>query len=160
MSYNIDSIVSDCIKNHVGGTRFFDALDDQVRGSNEIVEGLVSIAEIKLAQHRLNACYVVSGKFGLAVGSYLTNTLGYNTVILEGSLRFNEIQDQYTYRKMIEGRKCIFIDDSYFSGTTARKVKELVDLLGGKFLGTIVAYDGSKQKKNNVISLYRYYDKK
>ena len=37
-------------------------------------------------------------------------------------------------------------------------VKEEIERLGGRFIGSLVAYDGSKYKEDNVWSLYRYYD--
>ena len=58
----------------------------------------------------------------------------------------------------IKGNTFLFIDDSYFSGKTALVVKEEIERLGGVFKGTLVAYDGSKVKEENVWSLYRYYD--
>lgn len=41
---------------------------------------------------------------------------------------------------------------------TVLVAREEIDRLGGIFLGTYVAYDGSKNKECDVHSLYRYYD--
>lgn len=53
--------------------------------------------------------------------------------------------------------KFIFLDDSYYSGKTARKVKAAVEDNGGEIVRTYVFYDGSPEKRDDVVSLYRYY---
>ena len=62
------------------------------------------------------------------------------------------------FADQIDGKHFMFIDDSYFSGKTVAVVKEEIERLGGNFLGTLVVYDGAKEKNVNVWSLYRYYD--
>lgn len=38
------------------------------------------------------------------------------------------------------------------------KVKKYVENNNGIFIKTFVFYDGSKEKSNNIISFYHYYD--
>ena len=38
------------------------------------------------------------------------------------------------------------------------KVKEYIESCGGTFVSTFVFYDGSKEKREDVHGIYRYYD--
>ena len=63
-------------------------------------------------------------------------------------------------RPIIRGNDFIFVDDSYYSGTTRDIINAELNKYGGKITRTFVVYDGSKEKDDSVFSLYRYYDEK
>ena len=101
--------------------------------------------------------FISSGKFGIVFQEFIDD-MGYNGIKIEGGLRSNEIQNTEQYREQIQGKYCVFVDDTYFAGRTYGKVKDMVNNLGGCILGCAVAYDGSKSYEPHVYSLYRYYD--
>lgn len=80
--------------------------------------------------------------------------------ILPGGLRFEHQEDfspEYCEIEA-EGKDFIFIDDSYYSGKTARVVQKWMKDHGGKVVKSYVFYDGSYEKRDDVVSLYRYWD--
>jgi hypothetical protein len=54
-------------------------------------------------------------------------------------------------------KKFVYVDDSYFSGKTAEKINNYLSLRNSKISTIEVIYDGSKDRKNNVKSFFRYY---
>lgn len=138
------------LEKYVGGQIFFTELDKAVKFNQQILEELVNKAK------SFHDCLTIaSGEIGLSM-----HNLGVKIdLLVPGGLRHDPTKinlEPFTYK--IEGKDFIFIDDSYFSGKTAMVVKEEIERLGGRFIGSLVAYDGSKYKEDNVWSLYRYYD--
>jgi hypothetical protein len=158
----LDRIVKECIEQHEGGEKFFDSLDESVRNSKEIFEELYSIAFEKLCDNQYlfaKKIIVVSGRFGTIFAKEVNNFSNFLIVSVEGCLRFNEFSGFGKYQSMFANSKVVFIDDSFYLGRTRDKIKEEVERIGGHFLGTIVAYDGSISRivKEDVQSLYRYH---
>lgn len=154
----IDNIVYDCIKEHVGGEKFFDALDELIRQEIILFPVLTELAISMFSKSNLDKVFITSGKFGKVYGKWL-KLHGYDSVILEGSLRNNDIKDMDNYKLLLCGKESVFVDDSYFLGRTQQRVQRLVEMHDGIYKGTVVAYDGSKsEKKKDLISLFRYYD--
>jgi hypothetical protein len=151
----IENLVFQCMSEHKGGEKFFDALDRQIAETSELYELLLQKSTHFLPNN--STTFIVSGKFGKIYGEWLIEK-GFDCVVLEGSLRFNEIQNIEQYRNKIEHKLCVFIDDSYFAGRTYRKVRDMVIELHGCTMGCVVAYDGSKEYSSDVLSLFRYYD--
>lgn len=138
------------LEQYVGGQIFFTELDKAVKFDREIL-----IELIKQTENFENCLTIASGEIGLSM-----HNLGVKVdFLVPGGLRHDPSKINLApFANKIEGQKFIFIDDSYFSGKTAMVVKEEIERLGGCFIGSLVAYDGSKYKENNVWSLYRYYD--
>jgi len=157
----IEKIVYECIAAHTGGEKFFDALDAMVRNETALFPVLVNLAKgvaYKENKHnRFNPLFIVSGKFGDVFGEW-AYLLGLDCLVLEGALRQNEIVVQSEYGFLIGGRICVFIDDSLFKGRTYDKVRNMVESFGGTAAGCVVAYDGGKEVRQDVVSLFRYYD--
>ena len=141
--------VNKLLEQYIGGQIFFTELDKAVKFDRDILEELTTRAK------KSGALTIASGEIGLSM-----HNLGIKVnYLVPGGLRHepNKINLE-PFAEQIKGQSFLFIDDSYFSGKTAQVVKEEVERLGGHFVGTLVAYDGSKVKDNKVWSLYRYYD--
>lgn len=78
-------------------------------------------------------------------------------ICVRGGLRSGNLVDDISYLPL-EGKRVVFLDDSYYLGRTRNVIKEELERNGAKLLKTIVAYDGSKVKDKDVVSLFRYYD--
>lgn len=146
----LDSIVKEMLLAHKGGEVFFDHLDEAVK-KDTIIKTLFDKFNLK------NKNIIVSGGFG----NFFINNYGQEvkTVIsVNGSLRKGEpIQNLEYLREEIKGNSFSFVDDSFYSGKTRDVVKAEIERLGGIIAETVVIYDGSKIKEENVKSLYRYY---
>ena len=145
--------VNELLEKYIGGQIFFTELDKAVKFNKEILHALTNAAYEMFGER--NAVTIASGEIGLSM-----HNLGVHIdLLVQGGLRFDPTKiNLEPFKSKIEGREILFIDDSYFSGKTATVIREEVERLGGKWVGTLVAYDGSKYKDNKVYSLYRYYD--
>lgn len=143
--------VNELLEKYIGGQIFFTELDKAVKFDQEVLKELSAAVAEKFP----NAWTIASGEIALSM-----HNMGVDIdLITAGGLRFDPSKcNLEPFAHFIEGNNYVFIDDSYFSGKTAMVVKEEIERLGGRFLGSFVAYDGSKQKDENVHSLYRYYD--
>lgn len=144
--------VNKLLEQYIGGQIFFTELDKAVKFDFYILGQLVSAVSSKFGD---DICTIASGEIGLAM-----HNLGVPVnFLVPGGLRHDPSKINLApFKKQIEGKKFVFVDDSYFSGRTVLVVREEVERLGGIFMGTYVAYDGSKVKEADVHSLYRYYD--
>lgn len=147
--------VNSLLDKYIGGEIFFDELDDAIRTDDDIIKGLLRLStEIRDVYPLENTRIVVSGKTGYAVRDW-----GWDAdILLPGGLRKMDDIPAGFIERVEKGRLYFFIDDSYFSGRTESVVREIIERGGGIFSGSIVAYDGCHEKKDNLWSLYRYYD--
>ena len=143
--------VDKLLEQYIGGQIFFTELDKAVKFNIDILEELIYQAKAIFPKAKL----IASGEIGLSM-----HNLGVQVdYLVPGGLRFNpEKINLEPFKDKIENQDFLFIDDSYFSGRTATVIKEEIERYGGRFVGTYVAYDGSKNKEADVYSLYRYYD--
>ena len=141
--------VNKLLEQYIGGQIFFTELDKAVKFDRDI------LVELTSRSRESGACTIASGEIGLAM-----HNLGIKVdFLVPGGLRHDPSKiNLEPFAKQIKGQHFLFIDDSYFSGKTAQVIKEEIERLGGYFVGTLVAYDGSKVKDDKVWSLYRYYD--
>lgn len=160
----IDDLVAALIHEHEGGERFFDNLDKAVQKS-EFMDALfynLFHEDIETGDIEEEPVLVVSGKFGQYFVNWLKHEARedlYDIFVVEGGLRETESTDSLEpYESLIQGRNVVFLDDSYYSGTTENAIMEAVENLGGEFLATYVIYDGSRNNSGKVKSLFRYYD--
>lgn len=149
----LDEIVKTMLETHEGGEVFFDNLDHAIRINLPIVDELLNkIPDFK------NKHIIVSGKFGIFFKKYLDllDIAPKSLTVVRGGLRKG--------KKIIElnentpsNSELIFIDDSFYSGTTRKRIEEKLNTINSTIKLTYVVYDGSIVKSNNVKSLYRYY---
>ena len=145
--------VNQLLEQYIGGQIFFTELDKAVKFNREILKELNAVAQDTFGMY--NPLTIASGEIGLSM-----HNLGVHIdLLVPGGLRFdpNKINLE-PFENKIRGRAILFIDDSYFSGKTATVIREEIERLGGRWLGSLVAYDGAKVKDDKVYSLYRYYD--
>ena len=151
MENKIFDTVNELLEKYIGGQIFFTELDKAVKFDKSVLETLVHKAET--IGNGLKT--IASGEIGLAM-----HNMGVHIdFLVPGGLRLDPSKiNLEPFAEQIDGELFIFIDDSYFSGKTVAVVEEEIERLGGNFIGTLVAYDGAKEKRNDVWSLYRYYD--
>ena len=162
----LNEIVKQMLDEHGGGSIFFDNLDAEIRNSNELIEHFVHDYVSDLL-HKYRIDYViVSGRFGRVFVN--TESLIYqlyyyhnvDTISVNGNLRGSGVVEDFNIRAPRHGEKYnfLFIDDSFYSGKTRDKIKDKIESYGHNLAHTIVLYDGSADKDDNVSSMYRYYD--
>ena len=152
MKETIFDKVNELLEQYIGGQIFFTELDKAVKFDKEVLESLILKVE-EIADPRTYT--IASGEIGLAMHNLQVDI----DFLVPGGLRHDPSKiNLEPFKETIKGKHFIFIDDSYFSGKTAAVIREEIEKYGGKFDGTLVAYDGSKVKEDNVWSLYRYYD--
>lgn len=144
--------VNKLLEQYIGGQIFFTELDKAVKFDYNILCQLIDKAK---GYYDVSVKTIASGEIGLAM-----HNLGVKVdFLVSGGLRHDPSKINLApFVDNIKGQKFVFIDDSYFSGRTALVVKEEIERLGGIFVGSMVAYDGAKEKDPTVDSLYRYYD--
>lgn len=162
LEYMMHPIVSECLDKYKGGESYFNELDSLIKNDevlmvlflayavqdsgihNVILSGEIGAKYTRLQLHRKIPEYINIGYVngGLRKGDSIRNTYFGNG---------NCIPDYFS-------NKVIFIDDSYYSGKTANKVRNFIESLGGEVIKNYVFYDGSKEKHDDVVSLYRYYN--
>lgn len=150
------SIVEQCLQKHEGGESYFDELDAMVKSNAELMASYIDFIIQKENIHNI----IVSGEIGRIIRELQLNGLinqYFNLVTVNGGLRkwWRCVEDIDT--SDIICRKFIFLDDSFYSGKTATKVKHAVLNNGGEIIKTYVFYDGSPIR-HDVVSLYRYYE--
>lgn len=149
------SIVNQCLEKHSGGESYFDELDGLIKKD---VELLVTYLKHTIEIENINYV-VVSGEIGLILSKLVSkkiNPLNINLISINGGLRKGK-EPVGTNIPLCESFKAIFFDDSYYSGKTARAVRDYIQKYGGSIVRNCVFYDGCPDKHEDVVSLYRYY---
>lgn len=142
MKQRVVPMVELCIKKYGGGEKYFDNLDDLIKHDSDL---LCSFTQFALKQSKTQT--IIAGG---EIGNYLREVVprNVNLICVSGGLRLGvELEP-------LECDNAIFIDDSFYSGTTYRKVKTASR---GKVNEAYVFYDGSPVRDKEVFSLYRYY---
>lgn len=136
------------------GKPFFDALDDAIKQDEEIVLELVKGYE--------NEWIASSGGFGDILYRLYTNKkfTCKGLVIFNGKMLTNNIGVKSWYPRNfdISNKSFVYLDDSYFSGGTVKKIEDFLLTKKSNISEIAVIYDGSENKKDNVYSFYRYWD--
>lgn len=153
---NLEELIDKLLVKHKGGKPFFDALDDQIKN---VLNKKMIIALLKPFENEYIAS---SGGFG----DTLMKLYKKKAFKCKGFVTFNG--KMLTLGKGVESYKpedfdvkkksFVFVDDSYFSGGTARKIESFFIANGSKVKSVAVIYDGSKTKRKVVNSFYRYYE--
>lgn len=152
----IESLVNECLIQHEGGEKFFDAIDERLRNDNLLMSMMIT----KIIERESFDYLIVSGRFGHALKEFckknINETFSNNIIAVNGNLRNDNIS--YNLDFNIKDKSFIFIDDSFYLGRTRDKIKDFIELYDGNLICTYVFYDGSKEKDSSVHSFYRYYD--
>jgi len=151
----LDELVKRLEKKHGGGRQFFDALDDNIKS---ITNEDMTLALVKGTK---NEWVASSGEFGDKLyklwkeGKFECKGL----VIFNGKMLTNKtgVNSWYPEDFDLDDKKFIYIDDSYFSGSTVSKIDNFLKTKDSKVKRVFVIYDGSKVKKKGVNSFFRYY---
>lgn len=148
----LNNIVNNLIKEFTGGEVYFDNLDEVLRKKEnlDIIQKLFSPLK--------NSNVIVSGKFGYYIlGLFNKKTISVNSlIVVNGGLRGGLIKDIILI-DFKRDSEYTFVDDSFYKGRTMRKVKEFLEIFDCKLKNTMVVYDGSIDKQDNVSSMYRYH---
>lgn len=156
-------IVSECLTKHIGGENYFNELDGMIKGN----ETLLVLFLLYAVQDSGVYNVIMSGGIGLNyMHLQLQNKIPdyINLMVVNGGLRKGKdiIGGIASRCEVIPNdfnrTKIIFIDDSFYSGKTFNKVESFVNSRNGEIVRTYVFYDGCKNKYEDVVSLYRYYN--
>ena len=152
--------IAEILRQHPEGEPFFDALDAMVRGDMDILHTFLNFVYSEL-DYTKEYSLILSGQFGNAIMSIYGVKLfdDFSDVILvEGGLRSGKTPT--IFRQTFINTKFIMLDDSFYSGTTKDAIERSLKMVDSqaKIVKTFVIYDGSKVKKNNIFSMFRYYD--
>ena len=152
--------IAEILKQHEGGEEFFDALDAMVRGDMDILHTFLNFVYSEIGDTG-EYSLILSGQFGNALMSIYGAKLfeDFSSVILvEGGLRSGKTPT--IFRQTFVNTKFIMLDDSFYSGTTKDAIERALKMIDSqaRIVKTFVIYDGSKVKKNNIFSMFRYYD--
>lgn len=151
-------LVNECLLQHEGGNKFFDAIDEKLRDDKTLINMMIK----KVTANEVFDYIIVSGKFGTVFkeycNNYLDNDFNNKIIVVNGGLRKDNDIISFWEDFDIKNKKIVFIDDSYYLGRTRNKIKKAIEENDGNLICTYVFYDGSKIKEDNVHSFYRYYD--
>lgn len=159
MKDRVAEIVQKCSEIHTGGESYFTELDSRIKSDDEL---LLSMIKYVASQKEADAI-VLSGEIGIRYvqlqRKYPKELSHIHWIIVNGGLRKGAKVAQ-TFSKGaigITNSNFVFLDDSFYSGKTARTVKQYIESNGGSVVKCYCFYDGSFEKFIDVISLYRYY---
>jgi hypothetical protein len=151
----LDNIVSNLLKKYKGGKEFFDALDDSIK--NVINKDII----LSLLRGNNNEWVATSGEFGERVyqlykeGKFKCK----GVVVFNGKMLTQDRSVEFWFPKEfnLNDKNFVYVDDSYFSGGTVKKINDFLNKQNSKIKNVHVVYDGSKEKRENVNSYFRYY---
>lgn len=152
--------IAEILKQHPEGEQFFNALDAMVRGDLDILDAFMSFVYSRLPDPKKYSL-VLTGQFGNAImgiyGLQLFEKFA-DVIPVEGGLRNGK--KPVIFRQRLKTSKFIMLDDSFYSGTTRDAIECSLSGLdrNANIEKTFVIYDGSKNKSDRVLSMFRYYD--
>ena len=150
------SIVDELTNRYRKGRVFFDALDDAIKSieNRDIILELVKNCE--------NEWVASSGEFGKIIYElYLEGAFTCKgVVVFNGKMLTNNINVESWIPSDFDmyNKDFIYVDDSYFSGGTVRKIERFLDTHNSSIKKVNVMYDGSEERLSTVNSFYRYWD--
>lgn len=163
LEYMMRPIVNECLDKYKGGEGYFNELDNMIKNNetlmvlflmyavqdsgvrNVILSGEIGLKYLKLKfENKIpNFINLMIVNGGLRKGNEITGGIMSNLEVIPGDL---------------DGMPIIFIDDSFYSGKTHNKIETFLRSRESMIYRTYVFYDGSKEKHDDVVSLYRYYN--
>lgn len=151
--------IVEILKQHPEGEPFFNALDAMIRGDLDVLNTFMGFVKERLESK--DCTLILTGQFGNVMMSLFGPQLynGFNDIILvNGGIRTGN--KPVIFKNSLKATKCILLDDSFYSGKTRDDIESALKLIDSRayIAKTFVIYDGSKNKKSNVFSMFRYYD--
>lgn len=144
--------VQKCLETHVGGEAYFNELDAAIKSDENLLRSFINRIIEETNCHN----FVISGEIG-TIYSKLYSHDDIHLLLLPGGLRHDK-EIPCNIGIIYEEMGFVFVDDSYYSGKTLNAVKKYIESTGAKIIANYVFYDGSRENKDNVKSIYRYYD--
>jgi hypothetical protein len=144
--------VQKCLETHVGGEAYFNELDAAIKSDKEFLKSFINCIIEETNCHN----FVMSGEIG-SVYFKLCSHDDIRLLLLPGGLRHGK-ELPHDVERIYKGMEFVFVDDSYYSGKTLNAVKKYIESTGAKIIANYVFYDGSRENKDNMKSIYRYYD--
>lgn len=154
----VGAIVDTVSYEHPEGSPYFDKLDELLRDPRHgVFDVMWNVAR---DIHGPDFGVIVSGNFGKAFSSWAARSGIRRPVLLRGGLRHASPSFYPTYQEYaLQGGpyRWVFLDDSLYLGRTHLFVRRFVLDRRREFLGSVVAYDGSRWGFPQVTGLYRYF---
>ncbi len=155
VSDKLNAIVKVLLKKYKGGKKFFNALDDSIKGITN--QDMI----LALLKGNSNEWIASSGEFGDTIyklwkdGKFKCKGL----VIFNGKMLTNKtgVNGWYPVDFELNDKQFLYVDDSYFSGSTYKKIDLFLQDYNSRIKNISVIYDGSKEKSKMVKSFFRYY---
>jgi pyrimidine operon attenuation protein/uracil phosphoribosyltransferase len=167
----IKRIVKEVEKKYPSGDKFFNEVDKQLKMSENID---LTIQLFKKIEKKFGKNYniVISGGWG----RYIIDLIERKIINIKGSIiqlsggitshktdmdKIKKVKSPSMIRTIgnPQNKDFIFIDDSYYSGTTEKIIKDWVkSKFNSEIIKTFVIYDGNDKTSKDRTSLYRYYD--
>lgn len=167
------NIVERLLDTKKGGEHFFDALDDAIKNpeNEDITLALFNKIYQKYDKYRDDFNIVVSGSFGRRIIQMMKESklyCGGTFVLFSGSItshqnkmglitKNKDVKVEFQNDSIGEGKEFIFIDDSYYSGTTYKLIKKFIEERKSTIKECYVIYDGNDTPEKTRHSLYSYY---
>ena len=154
----IDNTVKELLIKYRGGRQFFDALDDYIK---DITNQDMMLSLVRGCH---NEWICSSGEFGDKLYQLWKQDKFKckGLVIFNGKMHSLSVDSNVNYWYPpdfnFENKKFLYVDDSYFSGNTVRKINNFLSEKGSSIRSVSVIYDGSKHKSDFVKSFFRYYN--
>lgn len=150
----VKEIVDDLTIKYRKGNKFFDALDDAIKNDISII--------LELVKDCADRWVVTSGGFGdILYDLYLNHKfICKGILVFNGKMLTNNIgvENWRPNNFDLNNKEFVYIDDSYFSGGTVKKIDDFLHTKNSAIIQVNVVYDGSETKKDDVNSFYRYWD--
>lgn len=151
----LDNIVKELLAKHGGGRAFFDALDDSIKSITN--QDMI----LNLVRGNTNEWIATSGEFGDTIyklwkeGKFKCKGM----VVFNGKMLTHktDVSGWYPEDFDLDNKEFVYIDDSLFSGSTARKINDYIKKHNSRIKSISVIYDGSKDRNKMVRSFFRYY---
>lgn len=166
----IDQLVKEISIKTPGGNRFFDEIDSAIKNPKNL-DIILHLFKKIYSDFGYDYNLVVSGEFGDLIG-YLIKK---GDIICKGTIlqvsggitshftdmnKIKKVKEVNIQKKRgeINNKDFIFVDDSYYSGTTEFSINLHLKKFNSKIIKTYIVYDGNDKKSKDRISLYNYYD--
>ena len=139
------------LKVHPSGEKFFDALDGQL-----INEASPAVYRALFKMVPKGSFLVLSGGFGKRVANGIDDGSfpKFSYILYEGGIRSGKNPTVIRTSGNLTGNG-VFLDDSIYGGATYYKIKEHMK---GNISFCAVVYDGCPVLREDVKSIFRYYD--
>lgn len=159
MRKTVKEYAADCSKVYEGGEEYFNEIDKKIKGNKDLLLSYIQIAVDQTGCKNI----ILSGGMFEAVCNAIKDgrKTEWNLYKISGNLRSYKCSFKCPpdFAFLYRDKDFVFVDDSFYSGKTYEQVKSFIESADGRLIAEYVFYDGSKDKRENIHSLYRYYNK-